>query len=245
MAEDRGESAGRAGAFWADDLADVLRHAGTDGRGLSRDEAARRLARDGPNRVDLQHRHRGPRLLLAQFTSPIILILTAATVVSMALGDIEDGAIILAIILASGALGFWQGTAGRAVDALPSRVQVRVEVCREGREVSVPVDDVVTGDLVVLNAGDVIQADCRVTDARALKVDQSALTGEPFPVEKKPETSPADASVATRVGALSWVPTWSAARAGRSSYRPAATRPSPPYPNGCRPPWGPAASSAV
>lgn len=140
MAEERGESGGRVGAFWADDLGDVLRRAGTDGHGLASDEAARRLARDGPNRVDVQHRRRGLRLLLAQFTSPIILILTAATVVSMALGDVEDGAIILAIILASGALGFWQERgAGRAVDALLSRVQVRVEVCRDGREMSVPI----------------------------------------------------------------------------------------------------------
>ncbi|WP_213456952.1 cation-transporting P-type ATPase [Rhizomonospora bruguierae] len=150
MAADH-ESTGPAGAFWSTDPAELLRGLGTDGRGLPAAEAAQRLRRTGPNRVEAEHRHRGLRLLLAQFTSPIILILTAATVVSMALGDVQDGVIILAIILASGSLGFWQErTAGRAVDALLARVQVRVEAWRDGREVSVPVEEVVPGDLLVL-----------------------------------------------------------------------------------------------
>src|SRR5690242_2988339 len=84
--------------------------------GLSAEEAARRLARDGHNQIDVARGHRGARLLLAQFTSPIILILIVATVLAMALGDLTDGLIILVIIAASGALGFWQEhTAGRAV----------------------------------------------------------------------------------------------------------------------------------
>jgi Mg2+-importing ATPase len=203
VAQDHDESAGSAGAFWAVDLADVLRQVGTDGHGLAGDEAARRLSAQGANRVDVQRRHRGLRLLVAQFTSPIILILTAATVVSMALGDIEDGIIILAIILASGGLGFWQErNAGRAVDALLARVEVRVEVCRDGRETSIPTDDVVPGDLIILRAGDVIPADCRVTEAHELQLDQSPLTGEPFPVEKKAQSSPADTPLAARTGAL-------------------------------------------
>jgi Mg2+-importing ATPase len=203
VAQDHDEPAGSAAAFWAVDLAEVLRQVGTDGHGLPGDEAARRLSAQGPNRVDVQRRHRGLRLLVAQFTSPIILILTAATVVSMALGDIEDGIIILAIILASGGLGFWQErNAGRAVDALLARVQVRVEVCRDGKETSIPTDDVVPGDLMILRAGDVIPADCRVIEAHELQLDQSPLTGEPFPVEKQQQISAADTPLAARSGAL-------------------------------------------
>lgn len=154
--------------------------------GLSSEEAARRLAAGGPNRMVPARGHRGVRLLIAQFTSPIVLILVAATVLSMVLGDLTDGMIILVIVAASGALGFWQEhSAGRAVDALLARVRVEVEVVRDGVEVSVPAEDVVVGDLVVLRAGDIIAADCVADESHSLLVDEATLTGESFPVEKR------------------------------------------------------------
>src|SRR6266540_2258667 len=134
------------GAFWSLPLDGLFAEVAASVNGLSADEAARRLARDGPNTIEVAHPHRGLRLLLAQFTSPIVLILVAATVLSMALGDAVDGLVILVIIAASGALGFWQEhSAGQAVDALMAQVRVEVEVRREGREISVPVEDVVVG----------------------------------------------------------------------------------------------------
>jgi Mg2+-importing ATPase len=202
---ERGGSSGsgRRGAFWAAEPPDLLRAVDADEHGLTEDEAKRRLARDGPNQVETVRRHRGLRLLLAQFTSPIILILSGATVLSMVVGDVADGVIILAIIVASGVLGFWQErSAGRAVDALLARVRVKVEVCRGGREVSVPSDQVVVGDLVVLHAGDVVPADCRVLESQRMQVDESALTGEPFPVEKTPGTLAADTPPPRRGNAL-------------------------------------------
>jgi P-type Mg2+ transporter len=166
-------------------MPDVATPTSIESGGLSNVEAARRLARDGRTRVDVARGHRGLRLLLAQFTSPIVLILIAATVLAMALGDLADGLIILAIIAASGALGFWQEhTAGRAVDALLARVRIKVEVIRDGAEISIPVDEVVAGDVIVLRAGDITPADCRVLEATNLQVDESALTGESFPAEK-------------------------------------------------------------
>ncbi|HEX7746722.1 MAG TPA: magnesium-translocating P-type ATPase [Micromonosporaceae bacterium] len=196
-------SGGPSDAFWASDLAKVCREVGARDGGLSDEEAADRLRRDGPNQIGNVRRHRDLRLLLKQFTSPIILILSGATVLSMVLGDITDGVIILMIIAASGLLGFWQErSAGRAVDALQARVQVRTEVCRSGREVSVPATDVVVGDIVVLRAGDVVPADCRVVESRGMQVDQAALTGEPFPVEKKPDPVAADTPLAARASAL-------------------------------------------
>ncbi|MET8764897.1 magnesium-translocating P-type ATPase [Lentzea sp. NPDC004782] len=153
--------------------------------GLSGAEAARRLAAHGPNRVEVRRGYRGLRLLLAQFTSPIIVILVVATALSMMVGDLTDGLIILAIITASGGLGFWQEhSAGRVVDALLARVRVEVEVLRDGREISVPAEDVVPGDVVVLRAGDIIPADATALTAHDLLVDESMLTGESFPVEK-------------------------------------------------------------
>ncbi len=103
-----GNTTGRSGRIWSQPLEWLLAATAASTEGLSADEAARRLARDRPNSIEVAHPHRGLRLLLAQFTSPIVLILVAATILAMALGDLADGLIILAIIAASGALGYWQ-----------------------------------------------------------------------------------------------------------------------------------------
>ncbi|OJX65844.1 MAG: magnesium-translocating P-type ATPase [Micrococcales bacterium 73-13] len=127
------------------------------------------------------------RDLLAQFSSPIILILVAATVLAMALGDLLDGVIILVIVLASGLLGFWQSRrAGDAVARLMSQVEVLVAIVRDGAALRVSVDEVRVGDIVLLSAGGVVPADARLLEAASLLVDESALTGESFPVEKDP-----------------------------------------------------------
>lgn len=186
-------------AFWSLPQDRLLAATAATAEGLSAAEAARRLARDGPNAIEVAHPHRGLRLLVAQFTSPIVVILVAATVLSMALGDLSDGLIILVIVAASGALGFWQErTAGHAVDALMAQVRVEVEVRRGGGQVSVPVEGVVVGDLVVLRAGDVVPADGRVVRSQELLVDEAALTGESYAVEKRPGVVAADTPLAAR-----------------------------------------------
>jgi len=121
------------------------------------------------------------RLLIRQFTDPIVLILFAATIVSMIAGDVTDGLIILAIIVPSGLLSFWQEhRAGQTMKALLARVQVHVEVLRGGVEVTVPLEDVVVGDVVLLRVGDVVPGDMRLTIVEGLQLDESALTGESF-----------------------------------------------------------------
>ncbi|WP_406073508.1 magnesium-translocating P-type ATPase [Micromonospora sp. NBC_01638] len=210
-----GDPQARPTAFWAGPLPDALAAAGAPAAGLSGQRAADLLREHGPNRVEVSGK-RGWRLLLSQFTSPIILILIAATVLSMAVGDLIDGAIILAIVAASGGLGFGQEhAAGRAVDALQARVRVDADVVRDGHEVSVPVDEIVVGDLVVLRAGDVVPADCRIVDAHQLQVDQAVLTGEPFPAAKSTDASPADAELTARANAL-WMGTHVVSGTGRA-----------------------------
>ncbi len=185
--------------FWTSPLDGLWTTLGSSAHGLPASEAAERLARDGPSRLGEERQRRGIRLLLAQFTSPIILILVAATAVSMALGDMLDGTIILAIIVASGMLGFWQEhSAGRAIDALLQRVRVEVSVRRDGGEVSVPLSEVVVGDVVVLGAGDVIPGDARVVESQSLLVDETTLTGESYPVEKRPGVAASDAPLSDR-----------------------------------------------
>jgi P-type Mg2+ transporter len=139
------------------------------------------------------------RLLLRQLESPIVLLLIAATVLSMLLGDVIDGAIILAITGASAGLGYVQERgAVRAVEALLATVRVHTDVRRDGQEVEVALDDVVVGDVLVLRAGDVIAGDARVLTSDALLLDESSLTGESLPVEKRPGLVEAAAPLAAR-----------------------------------------------
>ncbi len=187
-------------AWWAAAADDVLNGVGSSAAGLDPAVADGRLRAmreaSGPRRRTLTW----PRLLLAQFTSPILLILMVATVLSMVLGDTVDGTIIIAILLASGLLGFWQEfRANTAVRALMASVQVGSTVLRGGTEVRVSVDDVVPGDVVRLTAGNVVPADCRLLTSDELLVDESALTGESFPVEKDASrAAPADAVLTAR-----------------------------------------------
>lgn len=190
-------------AFWSSSLAQVLEGTVSTIAGLSEAEAARRLARDGPNSSQTRSAHRGLRLLVRQFTSPIILILAAATMVAIVLGDTVDGLIILTIIAASASLGAWQEhSAGQAVDALLQKVQVHVEALRDGAEKSVLPTDIVVGDVVVLRAGDIVPADCRIIESHNLLINEAALTGESYPVEKGAGIAPEDASPALRTNAV-------------------------------------------
>lgn len=153
--------------------------------GLSTQEARSRLEKNGPNVLDSHSRNSAWKLLLRQFESPIILILFAATIISMFLGEVTDGIIILSIIIPSGLLGFWQEhRASKTMETLMRQVQIHVEVVRDGKDVTIPIAEVVVGDLVSLRAGDLVPADLHVSVASGLMVDESALTGESFPREK-------------------------------------------------------------
>ena len=124
-------------------------------------------------------------LLARLFASLIMVILILATVVSMAVGDVIFGGIILAIIFPSGLLGYFQERrAGRIMEELLRRIQVRVELIRGGQEVNITEDEVVLGDLLSLHVGDIIPADCVIELSDGLLVDESALRGESFPREK-------------------------------------------------------------
>ncbi|MGA0893433.1 MAG: magnesium-translocating P-type ATPase [Ilumatobacteraceae bacterium] len=153
-------------------------------QGLTTAEAIRRLA-DAP--PPLVHRRSSSLVLLArQFRSPILLILLAAAALSQFLGESTDAAIVAAIVAASGLLGFAQERgAERAVDSLLAAVRVRCRVRRDGAIAEVPWSEVVAGDVVELRAGDVVPGDGIVLAATALLVDESAISGEPYPRHKE------------------------------------------------------------
>lgn len=153
--------------------------------GLSSKEARVLLEKYGPNSIEEKPVHSNTRLILRQFKSPIILILFAATIISMFAGEITDGIIILSIIIPSGLLGFWQeNRAGQTMQGLMTRVQVHVNVIRDGVEARIPMSELVVGDLVTLHIGDVVPADIHLVKSEKLLADESALTGESYPREK-------------------------------------------------------------
>ena len=190
-------------AYWSLQADRVLRELETRSEGLSEDEARERLRPHGPNLLATGRRTTTLRLLLGQFKSPIIVILIFAAVLSAFLGDRVDAAIIIVIILFSALLGFWQEQgAVNAVEKLLALVKTRVEVMRGGGKAEVGAEEVVPGDIVLLNAGDMVPADCLILRSRYLYVDESSLTGESYPVEKREGVLPDDTPLAERTNCL-------------------------------------------
>lgn len=189
--------------FWSLPAPQVLDQLGSGPQGLSAAQAAQARAHYGPNTLRPPPRFGGLRLLLKQVQSPITLILIAAAVLALALGDRTNALIILAIVLVSSALGFWQerGATG-AVAKLLAVVQTKATLLRDGAEVTVGLAEVVPGDVVQLAAGATLPGDCLLLESQDLFVDEAALTGETFPVEKRAGALPADTALAKRANVL-------------------------------------------
>jgi len=193
----------RLTSFWTLSTEALFDELKASAAGLTREEAQQRLAQYGLNRVKAKRRTDSLTLFLAQFKSPIILILLFAAGLSLLLRDATDASIIFAIVFVSGVLGFFQERgATDAVEKLLAIVQVRAAVLREGKEQEISLEEVVPGDVLILNAGDVIPADCAVLESKDLFVDEAALTGETYPVEKQPGILPTGASLSERTNTL-------------------------------------------
>jgi len=168
-------------------------------KGLSSEETARRLERFGPNVLPKFRRH-GPLIrFLFQFHHPLIYVLLAATVVTAFLGEWVDAGVIFGVVLVNAIVGFIQESrAEAALDALASMMKTEARVRRDGQTVRVPSEAIVPGDVVLLESGDKVPADLRLTRVRELRVDESALTGESVPVEKADQVLPPETVVADR-----------------------------------------------
>ena len=190
-------------AFWSIPTAEILQQLQTTPQGLSGDEALQRLTSHGANLLKPEKRFRTLSLLLSQFKSPIILILIFASGLSFFLRDPVNAGIILSIVFVSGILGFWQERgAADAVEKLLSIVQIKAEVLRDGAQKEIPVEEIVPGDIILFNAGDVVPGDCLIIESKDLFVDEAALTGETYPVDKMPGILPEDAPLAQRTNTL-------------------------------------------
>ena len=170
----------------ADDVCRALSVSAADG--LSSGEVALRRERFGPNRLE-EGRRRGPlRMLLDQFSDFMVLVLLACAVLAGILGEPQDALAIGVILTLNAALGFVQEyRAERAAVALQALGAPQARVWRDGGVAVVPGEDVVPGDVVLLEAGSAVPADVRILEAAQLRVDESALTGESQPVEKRTE----------------------------------------------------------
>ena len=194
-------------AFWSLSASDLLKLLESVKEGLTGSEAKKRLDLYGANILKPQKRTDVLTLLISQFKSPIILILFFATGLSFFLHDAVDAIIILSIVLISGLLGFWQERgASNAIAKLLSIVQIKAAVLRDGKSIEIPVEQIVLGDIVILNAGDIIPGDGLVQNSKDLFVDEAMLTGETFPVEKEPAVLPQETPLAQRTNAL-WMGT--------------------------------------
>ncbi len=155
------------------------------GRGLTGAEALARFQRDGPNEIAGGQRRTALAIAISQVSSPLVVILVVAAVLSAGTGDALQAGIILAIVAMSAALGFIQEARSEAaVAALRERLALRATVVRDGRTVSILARQIVRGDLVILSAGDVVPADGNLVEANHLFVDEAAMTGESAPAGK-------------------------------------------------------------
>ncbi|WP_096787498.1 magnesium-translocating P-type ATPase [Rhodobacter sp. CZR27] len=189
--------------YWSMAEAELAAGLGSGPDGLTSPRARELLAGIGPNSVEEESRLGALRLFLRQFESPLVLILVVAAVISLALAQWVDAAIILAIVLGSSLLGFLQEhRASAAVAALKRRLALTCRVLRDGAVAEVPVATVVPGDLILLSAGDLIPADGRVIEAQDFLVNEASMTGESFPVEKRPGLVRPDAPVAARTNGV-------------------------------------------
>jgi Mg2+-importing ATPase len=159
--------------------------------GLTSAEAKQRLRLHGPNSLAGESRFAGLISFLGFFANPLVLILLAASAISMALGDPLGGSIIIAIVLLSVIVNFYtEFQARRAVEDIRKQVATTAAVLRDGHELELPTAGLVRGDVIRLNAGDLAPADARLLDSKDLHVRESALTGESLPVDKAAEDLP-------------------------------------------------------
>jgi magnesium-transporting ATPase (P-type) len=167
--------------------------------GLSVPEAERRLALHGANRLPPRPA-RGPmRRLLAQFDNLLILLLLAAAGVAALLGHRLDAKVILLVVVVNAVIGFIQeGRAEKALDAIRELLSPQALVIRERRRLGIPAENLVPGDLCLIEAGDRVPADLRLLRANTLRIDEAMLTGEAIPAEKAVEPTAVDVPLGDR-----------------------------------------------
>lgn len=168
-------------------------------RGLSDKEARRRKKRFGPNKLKEVKEKSMFRLLFDQINNPVIYLLLAATIVSFLMGDIPEGIAITVVMVLNTIIGFsMEFKASQSMKALREMDRMESTVIRKGRRIDIDSEEVVPGDILYLEPGDIIPADARVVSSSEMKLDEAPLTGESVPVDKSKEIIPENTPLAER-----------------------------------------------
>ncbi|MBS1518189.1 MAG: plasma-membrane proton-efflux P-type ATPase [Bacteroidetes bacterium] len=164
---------------------DVEKKLNTSRNGLSQDEASKRLEQYGPNEIQEKKTNLFLKFL-SYFWGPIPWMIEAAVILSAVARHWPDFGIILLLLMANAVVGFWEERqAGNAIDALKAKLAVKARVLRDGKWINPAASELVPGDVIRLRLGDIVPADARLLDGDPIEVDQSALTGESLPAERK------------------------------------------------------------
>ena len=176
---------------YLESIDDVLSSLDSTINGLSSDEAMKRMASNGPNKLKEEKKESLFKKFLKELSDPMLIILIAAALLSIATsllsGEVEwaDAIIIFAVVLINAVLGVYQESkAEKAIDALQKMSQAKSKVRRSGKITIINSEDLVVGDILLLEAGDSVPADGRIIFEAILKSDEAALTGESLPIEK-------------------------------------------------------------
>jgi len=178
---------------------DVLDGLRSSVNGLSSDEASERLEYFGANHINRKSSDTALKLLWQQINNPLIWVLLGSCTLAMSLGKVTDGLVVLAVVVVNTIIGFIQEyKAGKAIAALSDMVPQNAAVIRNGVQVTIPVANIVPGDVVMLAAGDRVPADMRIIAHKNLTIEEAALTGESLPAQKHTDPVAADAVLGDR-----------------------------------------------
>src|SRR5215475_2841119 len=192
---DHGASASTTGdavAWHAISADEVVKQLATDSlRGLDAGEASTRLQKYGPNRLP-EGKRRGPLMrFVAQFNNVLVYVLLGAGFIKLMLGLWVDASIIFGVVVLNAVLGFIQeGKAEKALESIRNMLSAEARTSRGGETRLIPAEQLVPGDIVLLESGDKIPADLRLLDAKNLRTEEAALTGESVPAEKMIDVVP-------------------------------------------------------
>ena len=190
-------------AFWSFNIDTAYKQVSSRADGLNDTEIKERRNKYGFNTIKSTQKQTSFLLFLNQFKSPITIILLLASILSFILQDKTNAIIIIVIVVISSGLGFWQEkVSGNAISKLLAMVRITANIIRNQKAGEIPIEEIVPGDVVILDAGDIIPADCLIIESNELFIDEAAFTGETFPVEKQPSVLSAETVLAKRSNAL-------------------------------------------
>jgi Ca2+-transporting ATPase len=171
--------------FYDESIKDVYLRLNSSEKGLSKDEATARLLKDGENSINKDQKLNPIKLFFEQFKNFLIILLLFAAVISFALGEILDFTGIITIIILTVILGFIQEyRAEEAMEALKKLSAPNARIIREGKEEIILSKEIVGGDIIILEEGEIVPADARIIECSSLEIDESSLTGESVPSKK-------------------------------------------------------------